>query len=150
ALAAEQARQPSSLTDDEVRWLSAAGADIRAVFDAPSTTPRERKQLIRAVISEITVTADRQARTAALTIYWEGGASSSVTVPRAPPPPLRRRPRPPPGRPPRRPHARGRPPPPGPAHRNRAGIHQDPRRGPAPRPRHPRRAPQECHPGRPR
>jgi hypothetical protein len=80
SLAAEQARQPSSLTDDEVRWLAAAGADIRAVFDAPSTTPRERRRLIRAVISEITVTADKQARTAALTIYWEGGASSSVTV----------------------------------------------------------------------
>jgi len=80
ALAAEQARQPSSLTDDEVRWLSAAGADIRAVFDAPSTTPRERKRLIRAVISEITVTADKQARTAALIIYWEGGASTSITV----------------------------------------------------------------------
>jgi DNA invertase Pin-like site-specific DNA recombinase len=80
ALAAERARQPASLSADELRWLQTAGADIRAVFDAPSTTPRERKRLIRAVISEITVTADKQARTAALTIYWEGGASSSVTV----------------------------------------------------------------------
>ena len=80
SLAAEQARQPSSLTDDEVRWLAAAGADIRAVFDAPSTTPRERKQLIRALLTEITVTVDQQARTAALTIYWEGGASTSITV----------------------------------------------------------------------
>ena len=80
SLAAEQARQPSSLTGDEERWLAAAGADIRAVFDAPSTTPRERKQLIRALLTEITVTIDQQARTAALTIYWEGGASSSVTV----------------------------------------------------------------------
>ena len=80
SLAAEQARQPSSLTDDEVRWLAAAGADIRAVFDAPSTTPRERKQLIRALLTEITVTVDQQARTAALIIYWEGGAASSITV----------------------------------------------------------------------
>ncbi len=80
SLAAEQARQPSSLTDEEVRWLAAAGADIRAVFDAPSTTPRERKQLIRALLTEITVTVDQQARTAALTIYCEGGAASSITV----------------------------------------------------------------------
>lgn len=80
SLAAEQARQPSPLTDEEVRWLAAAGADIRAVFDAPSTTPRERKQLIRALLTEITVTVDQQARTAALTIYWEGGASSGITV----------------------------------------------------------------------
>jgi hypothetical protein len=56
SLAAEQGRQPSSLTGDEVRWLAAAGTDIRAVFDAPSTTLRERKQLIRALLTEITVT----------------------------------------------------------------------------------------------
>jgi hypothetical protein len=154
SLAAGQARQPSSLADNEVRWLAAAGADIRAVFDAPSTTPRERKQLIRALLTEITVTIDQQARTAALTIYREGGASSSITVtlPRLGTPwrttdtstvDLVRR---------------------------LAEHHDDatiasvlarqgrrtgraftkPRRGPAPRPRHPRRAPQECHPGRPR
>ena len=80
SLAAEQGRQPSALTPEELRWLEAAGADIRAVFDAPSTTPRERKQLIRALITEITVTIDQQARTAALTIYWEGGASTGLTA----------------------------------------------------------------------
>ena len=81
ALAAEQARQPATLTDDEMRWLAAAGADIQAVFDAPSTTPRERKQLIRALLTEITVTVDQQARTAALTIYREGGESTAITAP---------------------------------------------------------------------
>jgi hypothetical protein len=80
ALAAERARQPASLSAGELSWLQTAGADIRAVFDAPSTTPRERKRLIRAVVSEMTVTADKQARTAALTIAWEGGASTSITV----------------------------------------------------------------------
>jgi DNA invertase Pin-like site-specific DNA recombinase/predicted DNA-binding transcriptional regulator AlpA len=84
SLAAEQARQPSTLTPAELRWLETAGADIRAVFDAPATAPRERKQVIRALISEITVTADQQSRTAALVIYWEGGASTSLsaTLPR--------------------------------------------------------------------
>jgi len=84
ALAAEQARQPASLAADELRWLQTAGADLRAVFDAPSTTPRDRKRLIRAMICEITVTVDKQDRTAALTIYWEGGASTSIaaTLPR--------------------------------------------------------------------
>jgi DNA invertase Pin-like site-specific DNA recombinase len=64
ALAAEQDRQPSVLTAEELRWLETAGADIRAVFNAPTTTPRQRKQLIRALISEITVTVDTEARTA--------------------------------------------------------------------------------------
>ena len=80
SLAAEQDRQPSVLTAEELRWLETAGADIRAVSDAPTTTPRQRKQLIRALISEITVTVDTEARTAALTIYWEGGASTSITA----------------------------------------------------------------------
>ncbi len=80
SLAAGQGRQPSSLTDAGVRWLAAAGAGIRAVSGAPSTTPREPKQLIRALLTEITVTAGQQARTAALTICREGGASSSITV----------------------------------------------------------------------
>ena len=80
ALAAEQDRQPALLSADELRWLQTAGADLRAVFDAPSTTPRDRKRLIRAMISEITVTVGKQDRTAALVIYWEDGASTSITA----------------------------------------------------------------------
>jgi hypothetical protein len=47
---------------------------------SPDTTPRERKQLIRALLSEVTLTVDRQARTAALTLCWEGGAITDRTV----------------------------------------------------------------------
>ena len=35
-LLAAQARRPVQLTDDELAWLSRAGADVRAVFTAPS------------------------------------------------------------------------------------------------------------------
>jgi hypothetical protein len=80
ALATEQARQPSPLSAEETGWLSRAGADIRAIFEAPATTPRERKQLIRALLTEVTLTVDRQARTAALTLSWEGGAITQRTV----------------------------------------------------------------------
>jgi DNA invertase Pin-like site-specific DNA recombinase len=80
ALATEQARQPSPLSAEETGWLTRAGADIRAIFEAPATTPRERKQLIRALLSEVTLTVDRQARTAALTLCWEGGAITQRTV----------------------------------------------------------------------
>jgi hypothetical protein len=37
----------------ELAWISKAGADVRAIFDAPTTTTVERKQLIRAVIAEV-------------------------------------------------------------------------------------------------
>ena len=55
-LAAQRARRPVALTEQELAWITTAGADVRAVFDAPTTTLRERKQLIRAVIDEVAVT----------------------------------------------------------------------------------------------
>ncbi|MGH3122892.1 MAG: recombinase family protein, partial [Streptosporangiaceae bacterium] len=80
ALAAARARHPVQLTSDELAWLSRAGADIRAVFDAPATTNSQRKQLIRAVISEIVLTIDRQARTCHALIAWQGTATTAVTI----------------------------------------------------------------------
>src|SRR5271166_1810470 len=81
AMADARARRPVQLTGDEIAWLSRAGADIRAVFDAPATTNSQRKQLIRAVISEIVLTIDRQARTCHALIAWQGTATTAVTIP---------------------------------------------------------------------
>ncbi|MGB7359812.1 MAG: zinc-binding dehydrogenase, partial [Mycobacterium sp.] len=46
-VAAQLSCRPAVLTEEEVAWLSHAGADLRAVFDADTTTIRERKQLLR-------------------------------------------------------------------------------------------------------
>ena len=75
-----QARRPVRLTEDELAWLSRAGADVRAIFTAPSTTFRERKQLLRLIITEVVVTVDTQARTAALRIIWQGGSSTELVM----------------------------------------------------------------------
>ena len=80
-LAAARARHPVQLTAGELAWLSRAGADLRAVFDAPATTNSQRKQLIRAVIKEITLTIDRKARTCGILITWQGRATTAVTIP---------------------------------------------------------------------
>ena len=76
-----QARRPVRLTDQELAWLSRAGANVRAVFRAPSTTFRERKQLLRAIVSEVVVTVEAESRTAALRIIWQGGGSTELTMP---------------------------------------------------------------------
>lgn len=83
-LAAQRARRPPSLTAEEATWLSDAGADLHAIFDAPSTTARERKQLLRILITEVVITVDRSAGRAEGRIVWEGGASTelSITLPR--------------------------------------------------------------------
>ncbi len=80
ALAAARTRHPVQLTSEELAWLQRAGADVRAVFDAPATTNPQRKQLIHAVISEITLTIDRQARTCDALIAWQGTSTTQVTV----------------------------------------------------------------------
>ena len=55
-LAAQQARRPVTLTEQEAAWITTAGADLQAVFHAPTTTNVQRKQLLRAVIAEIVIT----------------------------------------------------------------------------------------------
>jgi DNA invertase Pin-like site-specific DNA recombinase len=75
-----RARRPVRLTDDDLAWLSHAGADIRAVFHAPSTTARERKQVLRAIVSEVVITVDATKRTAALRIIWQGGGCTDLEM----------------------------------------------------------------------
>ena len=80
-LATQRARRPVTLTDEETAFLNRAGADVRAVFDAATTTTRERKQLIQAVITEIGLTVHSEHRIAELRIVWQGGALTEVAMP---------------------------------------------------------------------
>jgi DNA invertase Pin-like site-specific DNA recombinase/predicted DNA-binding transcriptional regulator AlpA len=79
-LLAAKARRPVKLSDDELAWLSRAGADVREVFAAPSTTFRERKQLLRAILTEVVLTVDQDKRTAAVRIIWQGGSSTELAM----------------------------------------------------------------------
>lgn len=86
-LAAQQARRPVTLTQEETAWITTAGADLRAIFGAPATTHAQRKELLRAVITEVTVTVqdntgeDGTARTCQVQITWQGGASTALQMP---------------------------------------------------------------------
>jgi excisionase family DNA binding protein len=79
-LAAQQARRPATLSAEEVAWAGRAGADVRAIFASPTTTQRERKQLVRAVLAEVIVTVRRDDRQADLRVLWEGGATTDLTM----------------------------------------------------------------------
>ena len=79
-LAAQRLRQPTRLTEEETAWLGRAGADVRAVFHAPTTTWRERKQLLRAVIAEVVVTVHAEERRADVSVVWEGGATAAFDI----------------------------------------------------------------------
>ncbi len=79
------ARRPDPLSDAEIAWCRRAGADLRHVFDAPTTSDRERKQLLRAVLTDVIVTVDRAAEQhrAELRLVWEGGTVTEHSVPLA-------------------------------------------------------------------
>ena len=79
-LVAQRARRPTRLTVDEIDWLAHAGADVRAVFNAPTTTWRDRKQLLRAIIAEVVVTVRVADRQADVRIIWEGGATTEFIL----------------------------------------------------------------------
>jgi DNA invertase Pin-like site-specific DNA recombinase len=74
ALDERRVRRPVSLGEDELSWLTRAGADLRAVFEAETTTMAERKQLLRIVVSEVMITVDPDTRSSRLRITFEGGA----------------------------------------------------------------------------
>jgi hypothetical protein len=86
AAAEVAAKRPDPLTEQEITWCRRAGADLRKVFDAPTTSERERKQLLRAILTDVVVTVDRtsEQHAAQLRVVWERGAVTehTVTLPR--------------------------------------------------------------------
>src|SRR6202158_612806 len=80
-LAGFRQRRPTPLSGDDAEWLHRAGSDLKAVWQAPTTTTRDRKHLLRCLISEVVVLVDRERTVADLTIRWAGGASTRLTSP---------------------------------------------------------------------
>jgi transposase len=78
-LAAQRAKRTSPLSTEELEALARAGADLRAIFDAPTTSQRDRKLLLRAMIADIIVAVERETGTAAVTVTWEGGAKTALS-----------------------------------------------------------------------
>jgi excisionase family DNA binding protein len=76
----ERAR-PAPLTDQERQALARLARDLPRLWGAPTTSDRERKELMRTLISEVIVTADHDERRAAVEVQWEGGARTELSVP---------------------------------------------------------------------
>jgi DNA invertase Pin-like site-specific DNA recombinase len=80
-LVLREQQRPRALTDDERERLLALGADLGRVWSAPTTTDRDRKQLIRCLIEDVTIDVCREQRRAQLTLRWRGGAITELAVP---------------------------------------------------------------------
>src|SRR5262249_40453403 len=91
-LARRETARPKTLTPAERAAILALGDDLGQVWDAPTTTDKDRKQRLRTLLEEENITAhshdpDPHAR---LILRWKGGAISELSVPlRRPQPKIR-------------------------------------------------------------
>ena len=90
-LASRERRRPRTLTAAERAAIGALGGDLARVWSAPTTTDRDRKELLRTLLEEVIVNVDRDAAQAHLIMRWRGGAISQldVALPRSHPPKIR-------------------------------------------------------------
>ncbi|HZO27058.1 MAG TPA: resolvase, partial [Chloroflexota bacterium] len=82
----EDAARPSStarlVTPEERQRILALAQDLPTVWQAPTTTHLERKQVLRCLIKDVTLT--RQAATIHVAIRWQTEACTTLEVPRPP------------------------------------------------------------------
>ena len=83
-LALENARSARPPLPERDRLLTIA-ADLPALWDAPSTSARDRKRLLRALIADITLLPGADDEHARIGIRWHTGASEELTITRTGP-----------------------------------------------------------------
>jgi DNA invertase Pin-like site-specific DNA recombinase len=79
-LARRENDRPRVLSQEERNRLLTLGADLATVWHAPTTTPRDRKELLGTLLEEVILTVDRDKQNAHLTLRWKGGALTELDV----------------------------------------------------------------------
>jgi DNA invertase Pin-like site-specific DNA recombinase len=74
-------RRPNRLGPEQLQRIQMLGSDLRQVWAAPSTTDRDRKELIRTLLEEVIFDLKRAEGMAHLTLRWRGGAITLLDVP---------------------------------------------------------------------
>ena len=82
-LTRRETAHPETLAPQEKQAILALGGDLGQVWDAPTTTDKDRKQLLRTLLEEVNITLHRDdpGPHADLVLRWKGGAISELTVP---------------------------------------------------------------------
>ena len=75
-----QRKRPHALTPAQRHKVLSLGTDLPRVWCAPTTTDRDRKELLRILLEEVIVAVDRPADKAHLTLRWMGGLISDIDV----------------------------------------------------------------------
>jgi len=73
-------QRPRTLSSEEEKKLRSLGSDLDKVWMAPTTTDRDRKELLRALLEEVFLTVNKPERSAHLTLRWRGGALTDIDL----------------------------------------------------------------------
>jgi hypothetical protein len=76
-LGRRESQRPKILTQQEKTAIRALGADVATVWCAPTTTERDRKELLRTLLEEVVIRVDRTSKLAELTLT--GAAARSLS-----------------------------------------------------------------------
>ena len=68
------------MTDDERRRLLGLGEDLSRAWHAASTSARDKKELLRTLLEEVSISVYREQYRALVKLRWRGGALSEVDV----------------------------------------------------------------------
>jgi DNA invertase Pin-like site-specific DNA recombinase len=74
-------QRPGTITPDQLKAIQRLGSDIRQVWDATTTTDRDRKELLRTLLEEVVLNLKRAEGRAHLTLRWRGGAITLLDIP---------------------------------------------------------------------
>jgi DNA invertase Pin-like site-specific DNA recombinase/predicted DNA-binding transcriptional regulator AlpA len=90
-LARREQLRPRTLSVLERHSLLTLGKDLQRLWHAPALTVRDRKQLLRTLLEEVTVTVHREQYQAHLKLRWRGGklTECDVALPRSRPATIR-------------------------------------------------------------
>jgi len=80
-LGRRERQAPKPLTAEQQSQILKLSENLDVVFSAPSTTDRDRKELLGTLLTDVTISIDRAAGHADLVLRWKGGAITELTVP---------------------------------------------------------------------
>ena len=81
---AELAEQTTPAPEPSREQLEALARDVPALWAADSTSEKDRKRLLRALIADVTITTQPDGRDVAVGIRWRSGAAEQHTIQRPP------------------------------------------------------------------
>jgi DNA invertase Pin-like site-specific DNA recombinase len=71
---------PAALGPDELAAIAGLAGDVPAIWNAPTTTNADRKELLRCLLERVLVTAEGSSENVDVVLVWAGGATTTARL----------------------------------------------------------------------